>query len=106
MSLNDRDSKIHVTDYNLDGIKLLYSSAEILTWARGPGSTRVLILYGGAGETHELAVARQLGNMTVVGRRWHHIQIQGLIAGDTMASQVQSPLHSHVTSLGASTLAK
>ncbi|CAG7935196.1 unnamed protein product [Penicillium nalgiovense] len=35
---------------------LIYSSAEIFTWARGAGSTRVLILNGGAGETHEFGL--------------------------------------------------
>lgn len=66
LSLNGRDSKFHVTDYDLGGINLVYSSAEIFTWARGAGSTRVLILYGGAGEMHELALSSRLGNPTVV----------------------------------------
>ncbi|CAG8285164.1 unnamed protein product [Penicillium nalgiovense] len=35
---------------------LIIYSAEILTWARGAGSTHVLILYGGAGETHEFGL--------------------------------------------------
>lgn len=114
LSINGRDSKIHVTDYDVGGINLLYSSAEILSWAvsafepghqvahpgppcvvhpkrdapfwggasfwRGPpsqgsvqwthgcppnwvsnGSTGVtLVLYGGAGETHEFAVSSSL----------------------------------------------
>ncbi|KAJ5391927.1 hypothetical protein N7509_007417 [Penicillium cosmopolitanum] len=66
LNLNGRDSKFHVTDYNLDGINLIYSTAEIFTWARGAGSARVLILYGGAGELHEFALSRHLGNPTVV----------------------------------------
>ncbi|KAJ5938139.1 hypothetical protein N7454_004481 [Penicillium verhagenii] len=65
LTLYGRDSKFHVTDYDLGGINLIYSSAEILTWTRGAGSTRVLILYGGAGETHEFAFAGHLGNPTV-----------------------------------------
>lgn len=32
LTINGRDSKIHVTDYDLGGINLLYSSAEIFTW--------------------------------------------------------------------------
>ena len=32
LTLNGRDSKIHVTDYDVGGINLLYSSAEIFTW--------------------------------------------------------------------------
>ncbi|KAJ5951939.1 uncharacterized protein N7479_010352 [Penicillium vulpinum] len=66
LTLNGRDSKFHVTDYDVGGINLIYSSAEIFTWARGSGSTRVLILYGGAGETHEFALPSQLGKPTVV----------------------------------------
>lgn len=66
LSLNGRDSKFHVTDYSLDGINLIYSTAEIFTWARGAGSARLLILYGGAGELHEFALSRHLGNPTVI----------------------------------------
>lgn len=66
LSLNGRDSKFHVTDYSLDGINLIYSTAEIFTWARGVSSARVLILYGGAGELHEFALSRHLGDPTVV----------------------------------------
>ena len=32
LTLNGRDSKIHVVDYDVGGTKLLYSSAEIFTW--------------------------------------------------------------------------
>ena len=32
LTLNGRDSKIHVTDYDIDGINMLYSTAEIFTW--------------------------------------------------------------------------
>ena len=32
LTLNGRDSKIHVTDYDVGGINLHYSSAEIFTW--------------------------------------------------------------------------
>lgn len=32
LTLNGRDSKIHVTDYNVGEYTLLYSSAEIFTW--------------------------------------------------------------------------
>ena len=54
LTLNGRDSKIHVTDYDVGGTNLLYSSAEIFTW-KSYGSKKVLILYGGMNETHELA---------------------------------------------------
>ena len=32
LTLNGRDSKIHVVDYQVGGSKLLYSTAEIFTW--------------------------------------------------------------------------
>lgn len=32
LTLNGRDSKIHVTDYDVGGINILYCSAEIFTW--------------------------------------------------------------------------
>ena len=32
LTLNGRDSKVHVTDYDVGGTILLYSSAEIFTW--------------------------------------------------------------------------
>jgi hypothetical protein len=47
LSLNGRDSKFHVTDYDLGGVNLLYSTAEIFTWKK----------YGGPNEEHELAVS-------------------------------------------------
>ena len=88
LSLNGRDSKIHVTDYDVNGVSMLYSTAEIFSWAStgmqarypGPPSPRpgpfstwghgtpqgtatsgsALILYGGAGEIHEFAVPASL----------------------------------------------
>lgn len=54
--LNGRDSKIHVSDYDIGGSTLIYSTAEILTWHKYDTKT-VLIVYGGPGETHELALA-------------------------------------------------
>lgn len=55
LKLNGRDSKFHVTDYDIGGVNLIYSSAEIFTWVKGPASSRILVLYGGEGETHEAA---------------------------------------------------
>jgi beta-galactosidase len=66
LTLNGRDSKFHVTDYDVGGINLIYSSAEIFTRAHGSGSTRVLILYGGAAETHEFGLPSHLGKPTVI----------------------------------------
>jgi beta-galactosidase GanA len=64
--IHGRDSKIHVTNYDLGGIDLLYSSADIFTWAKYPRGT-VLILYGGENETHEFAVESALGSPKVDG---------------------------------------
>ena len=52
--LNGRDSKWHVTDYDVGGANLLYSSAEIFTWKKYASKT-VLVVYGGPNESHELA---------------------------------------------------
>ncbi|KAJ5718823.1 uncharacterized protein N7483_009905 [Penicillium malachiteum] len=79
LSLNGRDSKFHVTDYDLGGINLIYSSAEILTWARGAGSTRVLVLYGGMDEMHELAFSYKLGNPTIIEGTGVTIEQKGLM---------------------------
>ncbi|KAI1156026.1 glycoside hydrolase family 35 protein [Nemania diffusa] len=66
LTLNGRDSKIHVTDYDVGGINLIYSSADIYTHGR-TGSKRVLLIYGLEGETHELAFSSKLGKPTVEG---------------------------------------
>ena len=54
LTLNGRDSKIHVTDYAVGAYNMLYSSAEIFTWKVSNNKT-VLILYGGPNESHEAA---------------------------------------------------
>ncbi|KAL4748029.1 hypothetical protein BDW72DRAFT_205968 [Aspergillus terricola var. indicus] len=58
--LNGRDAKIHSVDYDLNGIKLIYSTAEIFTWKCSANRT-ILILYGDESETHEFAVLASLG---------------------------------------------
>ena len=55
LSLHGRDSKILVADYDVGGINLLYSSADVYTWQMY-GEQRILLLYGGQGEEHEFAV--------------------------------------------------
>jgi hypothetical protein len=62
--INGRDAKIHVTDYEIGDINLVYSSGEIFSWAKGcPGP--VAIFYGGAGELHELALPSSLAEPTI-----------------------------------------
>lgn len=56
LSLNGRDSKVHVSDYDIGGATLVYSTAEIFTWHKYEDKT-VLVVYGGPGETHELVLA-------------------------------------------------
>lgn len=56
LSLNGRDSKIHVVDYKVSATNIVYSTAEIFTWKQFVDS-KVLVLYGGPGEHHELAIA-------------------------------------------------
>lgn len=66
LSINGRDSKIHVTDYDVGGFNLLYSTAEIFTWKKY-GSRIVLVVYGGPNEQHELAVSKTSGATSVEG---------------------------------------
>jgi hypothetical protein len=56
LTLNGRDSKVHVSDYDIGGATLVYSTAEIFTWHKYADKT-VLVVYGGPGETHELVLA-------------------------------------------------
>lgn len=65
-SINGRDSKIHVTDYDVGGFNLLYSSAEIFTWKKY-GSRSIVVVYGGPNEQHELAVSQTGGATAVEG---------------------------------------
>ncbi|KAF1926705.1 glycoside hydrolase family 35 protein [Didymella exigua CBS 183.55] len=66
LSINGRDSKIHVTDYDVGGFNLLYSTAEIFTWKKY-GSRSVVVVYGGPNEQHELAVSNTSGATAVEG---------------------------------------
>jgi hypothetical protein len=65
LSLHGRDSKIHVVDYDVGGINLIYSTAEVLTWAK-TGTKTVLVLYGGEDETHEFSLSAHLGCPTQI----------------------------------------
>ncbi|TXB97809.1 hypothetical protein FocTR4_00017182 [Fusarium oxysporum f. sp. cubense] len=55
LTLNGRDTKIHVADYPVGNTKLVYSTAEVMAWRQFKSKT-VLLLYGGEGETHEFAI--------------------------------------------------
>ncbi|KAL0580896.1 hypothetical protein V5O48_001089 [Marasmius crinis-equi] len=64
LALNGRDSKIHVVDYTAGSTRVVYSSAEIFTWATIDGMD-VIVLYGNAGELHETAIAYSGSNTTL-----------------------------------------
>ncbi|KAF2199152.1 hypothetical protein GQ43DRAFT_433640 [Delitschia confertaspora ATCC 74209] len=66
LTLDGRDSKVMVTDYDVGGINLIYCTAEIYTWAKGPGNQRVLVLYNDPGEWHEAAFPASLTNETTL----------------------------------------
>jgi hypothetical protein len=67
LTLHGRDSKVHVTDYNVGGTKLLYSTAEVFTW-KTFDSGKVLILYGGPGELHEASIVTTTKPAIVEGK--------------------------------------
>lgn len=64
LTLNGRDSKIHVTDYDVAGTNILYSTAEVFTW-KNFTDYKVLLVYGGPNEHHELAISSK-ANVSVV----------------------------------------
>lgn len=66
LSINGRDSKIHMTDYDVGGFNLLYSTAEIFTWKKY-NTRSILVVYGGPNEQHELAVSNTSGATAVEG---------------------------------------
>lgn len=66
LTLLGRDSKVQVTDYDVGGHNLLYSSSDIYTHGAS-GQRKVLILYGLAGEIHEFAFSSILGKPTIEG---------------------------------------
>ncbi|KAH9482883.1 Beta-galactosidase A [Psilocybe cubensis] len=55
LTLTGKDSKIHVVDYTAGSTTLLYSTAEIMTWATIDGRD-IILVYGNAGELHETAI--------------------------------------------------
>jgi hypothetical protein len=66
LTLSGRDSKWHVTDYDVGGSTLLYSTAEIFTWKKFADKT-VVVVYGGPGEQHELAILTSSSAQAVEG---------------------------------------
>ncbi|KAK8034885.1 hypothetical protein PG993_009880 [Apiospora rasikravindrae] len=56
LSLDGRDSKVMVTDYDVQGIELLYSTADIFTHQTLLNGSKVLIIYAGQNEFNEFVV--------------------------------------------------
>jgi hypothetical protein len=56
LTLDGRDSKVHVVGYPVGQTLLEYSTAEVFTWERFDNGT-VLVLYGDADEVHEFALS-------------------------------------------------
>jgi hypothetical protein len=56
LTLNGRDSKIIVTNYDVRGTRLLYCTAEILTHQKFANKTILMVYSGGANETNEMVV--------------------------------------------------
>lgn len=80
LSLNGRDSKVHVADYNISSANIVYSTAEIFTWKNFDNNT-VLVVYGGSGEHHEI-----------------EIQVPGNVATATVVEGLSSSVRMQTTS--------
>lgn len=64
--LNGRDSKMFVTDYDINGINMFYTTSDVYTWTKRPNGGRVIVLYHGPGEFHEAAFPISLANQSSV----------------------------------------
>ncbi|KAK4236777.1 glycoside hydrolase [Achaetomium macrosporum] len=67
LTMPGRDTKIHVIDYPVGDISLVYCTAEIFSWQKYESKT-VLVVYGGMGEVHELLIKRDTVSMTSAGK--------------------------------------
>lgn len=66
IQLDGRESKFIVTDYKFGQYELLYSSAEVLTYAIFDNSP-VLVLYANAGQTVEFVLKSVIATPKVFG---------------------------------------
>ncbi|KAI4602150.1 hypothetical protein KJ359_009387 [Pestalotiopsis sp. 9143b] len=84
LTLNGRDSKFAVTDYNVHGISLVYSTAEILTHQKYSDRV-ILVVYTGAGETNELAIKTSHKPKVIAGDSLavHHDGEMAIMTWDT-----------------------
>ncbi|TID21491.1 glycoside hydrolase family 35 protein [Venturia nashicola] len=80
LTLHGRDSKIHVVDYMMGNISLLYSTAEILTWKKFKGRT-TLVVYSGPDEHHEMGISLSAGKTlptTILGNGVNAAVVNGI----------------------------
>jgi len=56
LAIHGRDSKMLVTNYNLHGVRILYSTAEIFTHHKSGEQINVLVYSSGSNEVNELAI--------------------------------------------------
>jgi hypothetical protein len=94
LTLNGRDSKVHVTDYDVGGTNLLYSTAEVFTWKKFTRKT-ILILYGGPGELHEAAIKSTSSPVTIEGSG-----VTAKYAGGTVTLQWTTTATRRIVQLG------
>ncbi|KAK8111988.1 putative beta-galactosidase A [Apiospora kogelbergensis] len=67
LTLNGRDSKMMVTDYDAQGTTLLYCTAEIFTHQSLANGKKVAILYSGPNEFNEFAVESASSTSLILG---------------------------------------
>lgn len=82
IQLDGRESKFIVTDYSFGQYELLYSSAEVLTYAIFDNSP-VLVLYANAGQTVEFVLKNLLSKPKVFGN--------AVISTETYLTKVREP---------------
>ncbi|KAI8625659.1 glycoside hydrolase family 35 protein [Xylariaceae sp. FL1651] len=82
LSLNGRDSKVMVADYDVQGTRLLYSTADIFTHQKYENRT-ILIIYAGATEYNEFAIQGTSGDFKVLEKGGDYI-----VTGDNSSSFV------------------
>ena len=93
LTLNGRDSKIHVANYDVGGITMVYSSAEVFTWEKYLERT-VLLLYGGANETHEAAFQAFLkSKLSIEGDAVTTQQVNGLLVVQWNVTEQRKVVH-------------
>ncbi|KAL0937739.1 glycoside hydrolase family 35 protein [Colletotrichum truncatum] len=76
LQIGRRDSKIHVVDYRVGNMTLLYSTAEIYTWKQFPDKT-VLLVYGGPGEIHEMVIKTTASPLLIEGSNVNQNYLNG-----------------------------